>query len=388
MARQRTRARSGSGSVYWAESQKRYVGEVTLGYDDDGARIRELRRGPRGDKSEEARLGVRDQLQDLVREKRPTPETRIRSRITVKEFFTSWLSERDPDNKLQATDFTRRARLSPAAFEAYTWAVDQYIVPEIGKHTLHKVDSDLLRNFLNSLKLGDESKLKIRNVMQAAFQDATTCKRKFITMNPAARLDFDRDGTEKEKAIWTEKELKQFLQAVKTSEHSEYFPLFLLMVFGALGPAEAFNLQWKDVTLGKDKGSVTIVRKLKNRFRRRNVALRGDLLTALKARQKKLKPAQTDYVFTGPTGGLIQDDNFRKRVWQPLVKLAKVPMITPYGLRHTSASLMAAMGVPLVLASKALGHSNIKTTAGTYTHLYDESQGMIADAFGKKFKGI
>jgi integrase len=201
-------------------------------------------------------------------------------------------------------------------------------------------------------------------------------------------LTFDRDGTEKEKAIWTERELKQFLQTVKTSEHSEYFPLFLLMVFGALGPAEAFNLQWKDVTLGKDKGSVTIVRKLKNRFRRRNVALRGELLSALKARHKKLKPAQTDYVFTGPTGGLIQDDNFRKRVWQPLVKLAKVPMITPYGLRHTSASLMAAMGVPLVLASKALGHSNIKTTAGTYTHLYDESQGMIADAFGKKFKGI
>ena len=63
-------------------------------------------------------------------------------------------------------------------------------------------------------------------------------------------------------------------------------------------------------------------------------------------------------------------------------------MITLYGLRHTSASLMAAMGVPLVLASKALGHSNIKTTATTYTHLYDESQGMIAEAFGKKFKGI
>ena len=62
------------------------------------------------------------------------------------------------------------------------------------------------------------------------------------------------------------------------------------MVFGALGPAEAFNLQWKDVTLSKDKGSVTIVRKLKNRFRRRNVALRGELLTALKARHKKLKP--------------------------------------------------------------------------------------------------
>ncbi len=171
--------------------------------------------------------------------------------------------------------------------------------------------------------------------MQAAFQDATTCKRKFITMNPAARLDFDRDGIEKEKAIWTGTAASFAGKRSHQTEHSEYFPLFLLMVFGALGPAEAFNLQWKDVTLGKDKGSVTIVRKLKNRFRRRNAALRGDLLASLKARHKKLKPAASDYVFTGPTGGPIQDDNFRKRVWQPLVKLAKVPMITPcYGLRR------------------------------------------------------
>ena len=49
---------------------------------------------------------------------------------------------------------------------------------------------------------------------------------------------------------------------------------------------------------------------------------------------------------------------------------------------------MAAMGVQLVVASRALGHSNIRTTANTYTHLFDESQRDVASKFDKFLKNI
>jgi integrase len=49
---------------------------------------------------------------------------------------------------------------------------------------------------------------------------------------------------------------------------------------------------------------------------------------------------------------------------------------------------MAAMGVPLLIASRALGHSNIRTTADTYTHLFEESQREVAAKFDRFLRGL
>jgi len=108
----------------------------------------------------------------------------------------------------------------------------------------------------------------------------------------------------------------------------------------------------------------------------------------MKARHKELKSSPNDFVFTAPEGGGIRRTTFRQRVWLPLIKKAKVPTITLYGLRHSSASLMAAMGVRLLVASWAMGHSNIRTTANTYTHLFEETQREVASKFDMFLKDL
>jgi hypothetical protein len=70
--RKQRRGRTGDGSVYWSASQERYIGEYTLGRDDRGVRIRKVIVGPRGDKSDDARLGVKDRLHRVKRPKRTT----------------------------------------------------------------------------------------------------------------------------------------------------------------------------------------------------------------------------------------------------------------------------------------------------------------------------
>lgn len=51
-------------------------------------------------------------------------------------------------------------------------------------------------------------------------------------------------------------------------------------------------------------------------------------------------------------------------------KASGVDRIRLHDLRHSHASLLIEMGVPILLVSERLGHENIETTLKTYSHLY------------------
>jgi integrase len=52
-----------------------------------------------------------------------------------------------------------------------------------------------------------------------------------------------------------------------------------------------------------------------------------------------------------------------------------------HDLRHSFASIAQAEGLPAAAAMAALGHSNMSTTSGVYTHATDGMRGMAADVF-------
>lgn len=291
-------------------------------------------------------------------------------------------------------DWLAAKALSDAAAANYKWAIDRYLVPKLGRTRLHDVDRDQLRLFFSRLDLSDASKEKIRTVLRAALQNAVV-EQQLLSINPAANLTLRKSRLLSEVGVWNADQAKRFL---KTARGTEYYPLFLLMIVGALGPAEAFGVRWKDVDLKTGQvailanltevGGRLILTETETPSRRRNVPLPAILVRELTARYKERKPKATDFLFTAPEGGGIRRTTFRSRVWLPLIKRAKIPQITLYGLRHSAAGLMAAMGVPLLVASRALGHSNIRTTANTYTHLFDESQREVAGKFDKFLRGL
>ena len=60
-------------------------------------------------------------------------------------------------------------------------------------------------------------------------------------------------------------------------------------------------------------------------------------------------------------------------------KVAGVKRIRIHDLRHSHASLLVEMGfTPLAIAER-LGHEKIETTLNTYSHLYPNKQGELAD---------
>ena len=71
-------------------------------------------------------------------------------------------------------------------------------------------------------------------------------------------------------------------------------------------------------------------------------------------------------VFTGPTGGLV-DPKRDWTAWRDVLADAGIDHYAPHAARNTSASLLAAAGIPQVIAKAVLGHSTIQLTADVYT---------------------
>ncbi len=60
-------------------------------------------------------------------------------------------------------------------------------------------------------------------------------------------------------------------------------------------------------------------------------------------------------------------------------KKAGVKRIRIHDLRHSHASLLIEMGFSPLLISERLGHENVETTLQTYSHLYPNKHGEVAD---------
>ncbi|HSP36180.1 MAG TPA: site-specific integrase, partial [Frankiaceae bacterium] len=104
-----------------------------------------------------------------------------------------------------------------------------------------------------------------------------------------------------------------------------------------------------------DQGTIDALRE----HRGRQAAERGDWGPAWH---------ETGYVFTYADGRVLQPENVTRR-FQAHARRAGLPVIRFHGLRHTSASLALAAGVPLKVVSDRLGHSATAITADLYSHV-------------------
>ena len=52
----------------------------------------------------------------------------------------------------------------------------------------------------------------------------------------------------------------------------------------------------------------------------------------------------------------------------------RIRAFSPHQLRHTYATILYTSGVDILTAQKQLGHSDVKTTIGIYTHLEAERE--------------
>jgi len=88
----------------------------------------------------------------------------------------------------------------------------------------------------------------------------------------------------------------------------------------------------------------------------------------------------TSIVFTAPKGGLVDDSDFRLRVWYPAIEAAGLRRLPPRALRHTAASWLVMDGVDLYRVQALLGHESYATTQ-RYAHLAPDAHDKVHESW-------
>jgi len=87
---------------------------------------------------------------------------------------------------------------------------------------------------------------------------------------------------------------------------------------------------------------------------------------------------ESGFVFTNILGKPLAEEWVSKCFHKVLTR-AGLPSIRLYDLRHTCASLLLTLGVPMRVVMEILGHSQISITANTYTHVIPQLERDAAD---------
>ncbi len=87
--------------------------------------------------------------------------------------------------------------------------------------------------------------------------------------------------------------------------------------------------------------------------------------------------SQYDLVFCNQQGDPLDPDNFRKRHFEPLLRLSGLRHIRFHDLRHTFCTLLIAQNENPKFIQTQMGHASIETTMNVYGHLFPNSHGDV-----------
>jgi len=360
-------------------------GSWFVAYDEPSADgVRRLRRQGGFSTEREARSALTDVLARLDRGTYTGP-----SRATVASYLPTWLAG--------------RVNLRPTTRLSYGHHVAAYLVPQVGHHRLtdlraHHIEAAyaaiVAGNAGREREVGPTSLRRIHATLSSALNAAV--RHDLIGRNPAAHVELPAAATGRVQP-WSAEELGTFLDAV---EGDRLAALWGLLAFGGLRRGEALGLTWADVQL--DRGIVTVSRQVVQVGRERTVGKpktrsgedrRVDLdeATAALLRAHRKRQAEDrlrfgaawrdddDRVFTTEDGGEVRPDYVTRRFGR-LAKSAGLRVVRLHDLRHGSASLQIAAGVPLVVISKRLGHSSTAVTSDVYGHMLEGVGRQAAEA--------
>jgi integrase len=182
------------------------------------------------------------------------------------------------------------------------------------------------------------------------------------------------------------------LDALAATLPEHYRPLvaFLAATGARWGEATALNVEDVDLALGlvrvthawkRTVGSKYVREEPKTIAGTRTITLyphQAEMLRPLVAGKKR-----GQLIFTTPKGTRITHAHFYDRVWKPACDAAGLdPRPGLHSLRHSHATWMVSRGVPLPIVQVRLGHEDVRTTVGTYTHVTPEIQRAALQAAG------
>lgn len=228
----------------------------------------------------------------------------------------------------------------------------------------------------------------IQNLLSMIMDRAVALE--LLEVNPVAKIGNMRIE-KKEMKIWTMEEFQKVIKQFNQDDYYEYYlftTIWLLFMTGiCIGEAGALKWENIDFETGKLTIQKTLIYKNKSNYRlstpktkvsHRTFKLDEVTLKILKDwKLKQQKYCQNNFVLS-----YFEEPLNRRNIKYALDKYSKnvdIHRIRLHDLRHSHASLLINLGKNSLIIKERLGHCEVKTTLGTYGHLYPSAHNTVAD---------
>lgn len=215
----------GHGSIFYIDSKKKWMGQLDLGKDENGKRIRKT---VLGDLPEEVNEKMQKVKFDVYSGKFVDAST-----VTFKQLMMQMLNEKCAMNEIQEQTYFRH-------FETLKQCVPINDIP------IQKVDTTMLKELVLSKVDYSQSYIrKIHMMLNQGFAEAV--QRKIIVENPMADVRRPKSSKKPRKIrAMTMEEQKAFLEILKT-ERMLYADQMLISMFTGMRMGEIYALSVKDI---------------------------------------------------------------------------------------------------------------------------------------------
>lgn len=255
-------------------------------------------------------------------------------------------------------------RLREKTMKGYRGYLKNHIRPGIGKILARKLKPSQVNEWLTKNPNQAKAKNKWLALLKPAF--AAALANELIERDPVAAVK-TLPVPKKEPNPYDIEQVDLILNSF-TDENACCF--YTVGFWTGLSPSERLGLKWENVELVNHCIYIREARvdntdgETKNHFRRRRVDLLPPAESAIR-KLRKLHPNST-WVFNDPRTGTVWKDHAVRKHWTNALKTAHLPRERSYVTRHTYASILLSIGVPLSWIKQQMGHSNYRMLEEVY----------------------
>lgn len=356
--------------VYQDKKSKLWYFVANLGYDENGRRIQHWGRGYKTQL--EAKKGYEYYISSFSKS-----AVKKNSTMFYEDFYKIYFK---PDYKQSVKPQTYENRISSMEIHL------KYFY----KNKLKDINAPMIKRWQNGLSEKYKSSY-VRNI-HGLFQ---------MSLDLAVKLGMLDDNIAKKVGnvkkvrnkvdFWTKEEIESVLSTFKLANYYERFGFTLIytLFMTGLRIGEAQALSWSDIDFKNKTLSVNKSMYYKNikdyhitepktLASNRIIALDDTTLGYLKEWNSiQSRNVESQFVFSH--NGMPTTKGKAGQILKSHAKLAGVKSIKVHGLRHSHASLLISLGENALIIRDRLGHEDIKTTLGTYGHLYPNTNREVAN---------
>jgi integrase len=379
------------------------------------------------------KAGVEDRIDEVLDQIRNGAVVKAGPGITVEQWLNLYLDTILPSG----------GRVDPGTIGDYRSLIKNWVLPVIGGKRLDKVQTDNLEAcYLAMRRAGraDSTVLKVHRILSRAFEVAL--RRKLVTHNVAKRMDPPQFDVADQEALTREDAAavlgaaagrrnparwsvalalglrqgealglrKSFLD-LDTAEMRVWWQLrrrpFAHGCGGTCGRRRGGNCPQREMALrtgevnlldlskpvDADRRTGLVMKRPKGKGKR-TIPLPDELVDELRTHLATQELERTlagsmwqehDLVFCEPDGRPI-DPARDHAEWKAILKVAGVAEARLHDARHTAATILIFLGVPVEVVQEILGHSDVRTTRG-YVHVASEMAKAATARIGRSLLG-